>query len=108
MLTHTFSAVILVSFLACAVTTAGIIVIGRYEKWGTNNTAYFMSFAAGVLVSVSFIHIIPKSFEMRSSAPLFLLAGFLTLYLINRFLSAYICQEYECVDRCVGYLTHPP
>jgi zinc and cadmium transporter len=104
MLTNTSSAVILASLLACAVTTAGIIVIGRYEKWGTNNIAYFMSFAAGVLVSVSFIHIIPKSFEMCPSAPLFLLAGFLMLYLINRFLSAYICQEYECVDRTLGLI----
>jgi zinc and cadmium transporter len=59
-LSNTFWAVLLASFLACAVTTVGIIVISRYEKWGTDNAAYFMSFAAGVLISVSFIHIIPK------------------------------------------------
>jgi len=103
-LTNTFWAVLLASFLACAVTTIGIVVIGRYEKWGTDNTAYFMSFAAGVLISVSFIHIIPKSFAMNTSAPLFLLAGFLALHFFNRFLQAYVCQEYECENLTLGII----
>jgi zinc and cadmium transporter len=82
----TFGVVILASLLACAVTTIGILVITRYAKWGMDNAVYFMSFAAGVLVAVSFIHIIPKSIEMSNSAPFYLLAGFLALYLFNRFL----------------------
>lgn len=104
MLTYTFGAVLLASLLACAVTTAGIFAISRYEKWGTNNAVYFMSFAAGVLVSVSFIHIIPKSIGMNASAPLFLLAGFLALYLFNRFLNAYVCHEYERPDLSLGII----
>lgn len=103
-LTSTFWAVLLVSFLACVVTTVGIVVIARYEKWGMDNAAYFMSFAAGVLISVSFIHIIPKSFEMNASAPLFLLAGFLTLHLFNRFLRAYVCQEIGCENLTLGII----
>lgn len=104
MLSHTFGAVLLASFLACIVTTIGIIVISRYESWGTNNAVYFISFAAGVLVSVAFIHIIPRSFEMNASAPLFLLAGFLALYLFNRFLNAYVCHELECPDLSLGII----
>jgi zinc and cadmium transporter len=103
-LTPTFWAVLLASFLACAVTTAGIIVIRRYERWGMDNVAYFMSFAAGVLISVSFIHIIPKAFVMNASAPLFLLAGFLALHLFNRFLQAYVCQQYESKDLTLGLI----
>jgi zinc and cadmium transporter len=103
-LTYTFEAVVLASFLACTITTVGIFAIHRYEEWGTDNAVYFMSFAAGVLISVSFIHIIPKSFEMNLSAPLFLLAGFLALYVTNRFLNAYICHEYECPDYTLGII----
>jgi zinc transporter ZupT len=103
-LSQTFWAVLLASFLACAVTTLGIVVISRYEKWGTDHTAYFMSFAAGVLISVSFIHIIPRSFTMNVSAPLFLLAGFLTLHLFNRFLQAYVCQEVGCENLTLGII----
>ncbi|MBN2116440.1 MAG: ZIP family metal transporter [Anaerolineales bacterium] len=103
-LTPTFWAVLLASFLACGVTTAGIIVIRRYERWGMDNVAYFMSFAAGVLISVSFIHIIPKSFAMNASAPLYLLVGFLSLHVFNRFLQAYVCQQYGCKDLTLGLI----
>jgi zinc transporter ZupT len=97
-------AVIMASFLACAVTTVGIITISRYASWGKNNAVYFISFATGVLISVSFIHIIPKSFTMYETAPLYLLAGFLVLYLLNRFLNAYVCHEYERLNLPLGII----
>jgi zinc and cadmium transporter len=99
---NTFLIVMLASSLACAVTTAGIYIIGKYEAWGRNNTVYFMSFAAGVLISVSFMHIIPKSFKMNGGAPTFLLVGFLLLYLFNRFLNLYICHEYRGTNYASG------
>jgi zinc and cadmium transporter len=102
MVSSTFVAVMLASLLACVVTTIGIFVIHRYERWGREHSACFMSFAAGVLISVSFMHIIPKSIEMSSSAPVFLLVGFLGIYLSNRFLNLYICHEYECADYAIG------
>ena len=104
MFASTFAAVILASFLACAVTTIGVYVISKYEQWGREHSAYFMSFAAGVLISVSFMHIIPRSFEMNGTAPVFLLVGFLGIYLSNRFLNFYICQNYECADYGVGII----
>jgi zinc and cadmium transporter len=104
MFNNSFVAVVLASFLACGVTTIGIYVISKYEQWGREHSAYFMSFAAGVLISVSFMHIIPKSFEMNNAAPVFLLVGFLAIYLSNRFLNLYICHEYECADYAVGII----
>lgn len=103
-MSRTFVGVILASFAACAVTSAGIYVIGRFEEWGRRNTVYFMSFAAGVLVSVSFIHIIPRSFEMHTSAPVFLLDGFLSLHLFNRFLHLYICDDVVCETYTLGVI----
>ncbi len=104
MVINTFGAVILAGFLACGVTTIGIYVISKYEQWGREHSAYFMSFAAGVLISVSFMHIIPKSFKMNSAAPVFLLVGFLAIYLSNRLLNLYVCHEYECADYTVGII----
>lgn len=102
--TNESAAVILASLLACAVTTIGIFVISRYERWGSQHSAYFMSFAAGVLISVSFLHMVPKSFEMSDSAPVFLLVGFLGLHLSNRLLGLYICHRYESADYTVGII----
>jgi zinc and cadmium transporter len=102
--TPTFGAVMLVSTLACVVTTIGIYVIRKYEGWGSEHVVYFMSFAAGVLISVSFVHIIPKAFEMSDTAPIYLLVGFMGLYLSNRFLNTYVCHEYDCANYAVGII----
>ena len=100
----TFGTAILTSSLACLVTLVGIYVIRKYETWGITNIAYFMSFAAGVLISVSFIHLIPESFSMNDASPIYLLIGFMALYLINRFLNAYICQEHRTTDYTFGLI----
>ena len=81
------------SLLAAIVTTVGIHVIRHFEVWGRRNSAYFACFAAGVLISVSFLHIIPKSFGMNQQAPLYLLAGYLSMHLFNRFITAYVCDK---------------
>ncbi len=81
------------SSLAALVTFLGIYTIRRYADWGHRNTTYFMCFAAGVLISASFLHIIPKSFSMNPRAPFWLLAGFLGLHLFNRFITAFVCER---------------
>lgn len=97
-----FAAVATASFLACAVTTIGIWMISRYQEWGTKHSVYFISFAAGVLISVSFVHIIPESLEMHEMAPAFLLVGFLAIYLSNRLLDLYVCHGLQSADRTAG------
>ncbi|MBE9524000.1 MAG: ZIP family metal transporter, partial [Chloroflexi bacterium] len=104
MFISTFGAVIFASILACLVTTIGIYIISMYEEWGNKNVVYFISFAAGVLIAVSFIHIIPKSFGMNDSAPIFLLVGFMALYIFNRFLNVFVCHDRECTDLSVGII----
>jgi zinc and cadmium transporter len=81
------------SCLAAIVTSIGIYTIHKFAEWGQRNTAYFMCFAAGVLISASFLHIIPKSFSMNASASIYLLVGFFGLHLFDRFLTAFVCQK---------------
>lgn len=92
------------SLMACLVTSIGIAVISRHEDWGRTYSAYFVSFAAGVLISVSFLHIIPEAFSLNAAAPAFLLAGFLMMHVTNRLLHLYICHEGDCEDRAMGLL----
>ena len=81
------------SVLAATVTTIGIYVIRHFERWGSENTIYFICFAAGVLISVSFLHIIPKAFSMNTNAPIYLFAGYIGLHLFNRFVNAIVCDK---------------
>lgn len=90
---NTFWTALVTSSLAAFVTSAGIYTIRKFSSWGKRNTTYFMCFAAGVLISVSFLHIIPKSISMSPDSPIYLLIGFFGLYLINRFLTAFVCRE---------------
>jgi len=85
---ETFPVVFLASSLACLVTVIGIYVINRYAKWGHRNAAYFMSFAAGVLISVTLLHVMPEAYAMNQQAPIYILIGFMGLYMVNRFLSS--------------------
>jgi zinc and cadmium transporter len=90
---NTFFTAFGASLLAALVTSIGIYVVRRYERWGQENTIYFICFAAGVLISVSFLHIIPKAFSMNASAPWYLFAGYLSLHLFNRFINAFVCDK---------------
>jgi len=90
---NAFWTAFLVSSLAASVTAAGIYTIRNFEAWGRQNTAYFMCFAAGVLISASFLHLIPKSISMNPNAGVFILIGFLGLHFFNRFITAFVCEK---------------
>jgi zinc transporter ZupT len=92
------------SLLAGAVTSGGIFAIRRYETWARQNTTYFACFAAGVLIAVSFLHMMPASLAMNAQAPLFLFAGYLLMHLINRFLTAYVCDKPETAEYALGLI----
>lgn len=93
LLDDNFWTALAVSALAALVTSAGIYTIRHFAAWGRRNAIYFVSFAAGVLVSVSFLHIVPKSFSMNPNSPVYLLIGFFGLHLFNRFVTAFICEK---------------
>ncbi|ADE15210.1 zinc/iron permease [Nitrosococcus halophilus Nc 4] len=90
---NTFWVALAASSLAALVTALGIYTIRHFEAWGRKYSIYFVCFAAGVLISVSFLHIIPKSFEMNANAPVYLLIGFVLLHLFNRFITAFVCER---------------
>lgn len=92
MITQHFITAFLASILAALVTTAGIYTIKRFKSWGKKNVVYFSCFAAGVLISASFLYIVPKSFSMNKSASIYLLMGYLFMHFFNKFITAYVCN----------------
>ena len=90
---NTFWTALATSSLAAIVTSIGIYTIRKYTDWGQRNSTYFMCFAAGVLISASFLHIIPKSLSMNPDSAIYLLVGYFGLHLFNRFITVFICQK---------------
>jgi ZIP family zinc transporter len=80
----------------------GIGTIRRYGDWAIRNSPYFACFAAGVLIAISFLHIIPKALTLSPQAPLFLLGGYLFMHLFNRFLTAFVCDRPATKDYAIG------
>ncbi len=100
---NTFWTALATSSAAAVVTSAGIYTIRRFSDWGRRNITYFMCFAAGVLISASFLHIIPKSFSMNPNASIYLLLGFFGLHLFNRFVTAFVCdKDTEKAEYAIG------
>jgi zinc and cadmium transporter len=92
----------LASLCAAMVTITGIAAIRRYEDWALRNASYFACFAAGVLVSVSFLHIVPRALALSPSAPIFILVGYLFMHLFNRFITAFVCDRPATKDYALG------
>jgi zinc and cadmium transporter len=92
------------STLAAIVTTSGILTARRFAKEAQQSASYFMVFAAGVLLSVSFLHIVPRSFSMAPQAPVYLFGGYFLMYFFNRFLTAYVCDKPGTTDYALGLI----
>lgn len=61
----------LASVTAGAVTPLGILTIRRRTDRAGRNTTYFASFASGVRIAVSFLHVVPVSMGMSSEASIY-------------------------------------
>ncbi len=92
-MTAQFQIAIAVTVVAASVTGLGIIVIRRFTAWGKRNALYFISFAAGLLISASFLHLVPAALSTAEHAPFWIVTGFFGMHLFNRFFSVLVCER---------------
>ncbi|MGM0567879.1 MAG: ZIP family metal transporter, partial [Elusimicrobiota bacterium] len=77
----------------------GIITFVLKEKVFSKALVFLVAFAAGTLLGVSFIHLIPKSFEKLSAghghlrAPLIILGGFVFFFILEQYLHWHHCHK---------------
>jgi len=88
--------------LGALVTSAGVYAVRNHEPWTRRNRSYFISFAAGVLLAAALLHLIPESLSRNPSAPGGILAGFLFLHLLNRFVGAKVCDRNDAAGYRLG------
>ncbi|MGJ8606008.1 MAG: ZIP family metal transporter [Marivita sp.] len=90
------------SLLAGLVTTAGVLTVRNFGDWGRHNAVYFACFAAGILIAVSFLHLMPKSITLSGQSPMFMLTGYLLMHFFNRFLTTQVCDKPATADYAIG------
>ena len=72
----TFQAPLLFGLVAAAVTSLGLLTVAFHGQRVARQSGLFSLAAAGMLLSLTLLHILPEALGQSERAPLFLLAGF--------------------------------
>jgi len=68
-----------------------------------NHLKLFISFGAGLLLSMAFLHMIPEAFKLIPRYfGIWLLTGFCLLLFLERFIMVHACEEHGCHYHTVG------
>jgi zinc and cadmium transporter len=68
-----------------------------------NHLKLFVTFGAGLLLGMAFLHMLPEAAEMiPSTFGVWLLAGFLVLLVLERFVMVHACDEHGCHYHTIG------
>lgn len=79
-----FPPALVFGLLAAAVTTLGLIGVVLTGDWARKQSGVLAAFAAGALMCVIILHLLPEAMATSPHAPGFMLAGFAGAYLLNR------------------------
>ncbi len=84
--------VALYSGLAGLATFLGMYMVLHLETW-SRNSANLVSYSAGVLLAVGFLHILPEAQELTQGAMAYLLVAFLGFYFLEHHLFFHASHE---------------
>ena len=96
------------SFAGAATFTGMSLVLIR-EAWSRRYSAALVSFSAGVLLGVGFLHILPESLELNGKAPFYIVLAFVLFYFLEHHLLIHAGHEEQhhvnlgvndCHDHC--------
>lgn len=81
--------------MALAIMGGGILPVIRH--WDRKHLPIILSFAAGLMLGSAFFHLIPEAYASTGKTlGLYILAGFLFLFLVERFITVHICETFDC------------
>jgi len=86
----------LYSTLAGLSTLLGVFFILNKEKWAKKNSVHLISFSAGVILTIGFIHLLPEAVENTSYAFYAILFTILGFYTLEHVMVIHHCQEEDC------------
>ena len=90
--------------IACFSAVAGVFILLANERWALRNSILFIGFAAGVMITVAFLHILPEALEVNEHALLIVLVTFLFFYVLEHLLMIHSCAEEECSTHPMGWI----
>lgn len=89
----TFSWIAIFAIAAALVNSIGILVVLKKKEWTGRVKAYFMCFAAGVLISSPLMFAFPQAAAKNPRAGFAALAGFLFMFFSNKIITSRTKQK---------------
>jgi ZIP family zinc transporter/zinc and cadmium transporter len=85
--------VILFSTLASVATLLGMVLLLYKEEWSRSNSHNLISYSAGVMLGIGFLHILPEAQDHSAQATLYLLVSFVAFYFLEHHLQFHADHE---------------
>lgn len=93
------------SLIAGVATLLGTALVLRYEGWARDKSSFLISFAAGVMLTISFMNLIPDADRTCSNAWFYVFAGFLLFYVLQQTVMFHACPDHTCHVHRMGVLS---
>ncbi len=94
----------LYSLLAGFATVLGIYMVLYKEEWALRNSVFFISFSAGVVLTVAFLDLMPEAIKVNQSALAIMLGTLIAFYILEHMLVIHSCKEGACEVHPMGML----
>ena len=73
------------------------------REWSQSTIRLLLAFGTGVLLGAAFLHMMPEAMHgLGDSVGLWVLAGFLVIYVLERFVMLHPCEEEHCAFHHMG------
>jgi len=71
--------------------------------WTRNHLPALLSFSAGIMLAAALLHLLPEAYQaIGSVAGIWVLGGFVFLYVFEKFLTVHICEALSCEVHTIG------
>ncbi|MDR1243576.1 MAG: ZIP family metal transporter [Endomicrobium sp.] len=87
---------IVYSFIAASAAMLGSIILITFHKWSEKNSLLIINFAAGVMLTLAFSHLIPEGLELNSKTLIYTLLGFSIMFFLQFVVLFHPCHDHEC------------
>jgi ZIP family zinc transporter/zinc and cadmium transporter len=74
---------IVYSLIAASAAMIGALIVLTFHKWSEKNSFLIINFAAGVMLTLAFVHLIPDGLELNPNTMFYTLIGFLFMFFLQ-------------------------
>jgi ZIP family zinc transporter/zinc and cadmium transporter len=96
---------IVYSLIAASAAMFGSIILITFHKWAEENSLLIINFAAGVMLTLAFSHLIPEGIELNPKTMIYTLLGFSIMFFLQFVVLFHPCHDQECPNRGHTHVT---